>query len=186
MSLQVVDSGPSRFKAALGSLASTVNVITMRDAEGNPLGMTATAFTSVSADPLLILVCVHRSSRTYDHIARTRRFGVNILGSVAREISNHCARPGADKYLEPRWLAESRHWHSPALSGAVAFLDCDIDQDIAAGTHAVLVGAVRGIGLSSAANHEPLLHFRGAYRQLQPKAHYPRPRPLPVALEELT
>lgn len=186
MSLQAVESGPSRFKAALGSLASTVNVITMRDADGNPLGMTATAVTSVSVDPLLILACVHRSSRTYKHIACTRRFGVNILGSVAREISDYCARPGEHKYLDPRWLADSHDWHAPALSGAVAFLDCEIDQDIEAGTHAVLVGAVCGIGLSSAADHEPLLHFRGAYRQLQSRTHYPRPRPLPVALEELS
>jgi 3-hydroxy-9,10-secoandrosta-1,3,5(10)-triene-9,17-dione monooxygenase reductase component len=105
---------------------------------------------------------------------------------VAREISDYCARPGADKYLEPGWLARNPDWRTPALSGALAFLDCEMDQDVAAGTHAVLIGTVRGIGISSAAaHHEPLLHFRGAYRQLQAKAHYPRPRPLPITLEEL-
>lgn len=185
MGLQSVVSDPSGFRAALGSLAASVNVITMWDGEGKPLGMTATAFASVSVDPLLILVCVNRSTRTYEHIAETRRFGVNTLGSAAREISDHCARPGSDKYLRPEWLAQDPGWHAPALSGALTYLDCEIDQDITAGTHAVLIGRVHGIGLDAAAPHnEPLLHFRGTYRQLQPKTHHRRPRPLPIALEE--
>lgn len=186
MGLQPVESDAAGFKVALGSLAASVNVITMWDDQHNPLGMTATAFSSVSIDPLLVLVCVNRSTRTYDHITETRRFGVNILGSVAREISDYCSRPGADKYLNPQWLAQCPDWRTPALSGALAFLDCEVDKDVEAGTHAVLIGTVRGIGISSAsAHHEPLLHFRGAYRQLQTKAHHPRPRPLPIMLEEL-
>lgn len=187
MSLQTVESDPTGFKAALGSLASSVNVITMWDSQRKPLGMTATAFASVSVDPLLVLVCINRSTRTYEHIAETQRFGVNVLGSVAREISDYCSRPGGDKYLNPDWLSHSADWSSPALSGALAFLDCAIDQDIEAGTHAVLIGAVEGIGINAAAQeHEPLLHFRGTYRQLQSMAHYPRPRPLPIAMEDLT
>jgi len=187
MSLQTIESDPTGFKAALGSLASSVNVITMWDEIHKPLGMTATAFSSVSVDPLLVLVCINRSTRTYEYIAETRRFGVNVLGSVARDISDYCSRPGADKYLDPRWLSQSSDWHCPALSGALAFLDCEIDQNIEAGTHAVLIGAVRGIGLNaSAQEYEPLLHFRGAYRQMQSMTHYSRPRPLPITLEELT
>jgi flavin reductase (DIM6/NTAB) family NADH-FMN oxidoreductase RutF len=186
MGLQPVENDPEGFKAALGSLAASVNVITMWDDQHKPLGMTATAFSSVSVDPLLILVCVNRSTRTYDHIQKTRRFGVNILGWVAHEISDYCARPGADKQLKPAWLARHAGWRTPALSGALAFLDCETDQDVAAGTHAVLIGTVRGIGISSAAPHyEPLLHFRGAYRQLQANTHYRRPGPLPITLEEL-
>lgn len=185
MGLQPVEAGPGGFKAALGSLAVSVTVITLRDGEGRPLGMTATAFSSVSVDPLLILVCVNRSTRTYDHIAASGRFGVNVLGSVAREISDHCARPGADKVLRPDWLVARADWHSPALAGALAFLDCEVERDIHAGTHAVLIGRVHGIGLSTAGTqHEPLLHFRGAYRQLRARHHHPRPRPLPIALEE--
>ncbi len=185
MGLQPVASDPTGFKAALGSLAASVNVITMWEAGDRPLGMTATAFASVSVDPLLILVCVNRSARTYEHIAATGRFGVNTLGSAAREISDHCARPGSDKRLRGEWLARDPGWRTPALSGALAYLDCETEQDVAAGTHAVLIGRVRGIGLDAAApHHEPLVHFRGAYRQLQRGIHHPRPRPLPIALEE--
>ncbi|TNC26510.1 flavin reductase family protein [Amycolatopsis alkalitolerans] len=181
MGLHPVEAGPGAFKAALGSLAASVTVITLSGA-GRPLGMTATAFSSVSLDPLLILVCVNRSTRSYEHIAAAGRFGVNILGSAAREISDHCARPGADKALRPEWLAPEDGWRSPALAGALAFLDCAIERDVHAGTHAVLIGAVDGIGLG--ATHEPLLHFRGTYRQLRARNHHPRPRPLPITLEE--
>jgi flavin reductase (DIM6/NTAB) family NADH-FMN oxidoreductase RutF len=185
MSLRSVDRDETGFRAALGSVAASVNVITMWGENGQPLGMTATAFSSVSVDPLLVLVCINRSTRTYDHIAKAGRFGVNILGSTAHHISDYCSQPGSDKYLDSGWLAQAGEWQSPALSGALAFLDCQVDQDVTAGTHAVLIGSVEGIGLSSSAQQiEPLLHFRGGYRQLESLYEHPRPRPLPI-IEEL-
>ncbi len=186
MSLTCVETSQSSFRAALGSVAASVNVITMWDGDRRPCGMTATAFSSVSTDPLLVLVCINRATRTYEHVAAARRFGVNVLGSAAREISDYCSRPGGDKFLDEEWLADTETWHSPALSGALAFLDCRIDQEVQAGTHAVIIGSVEGIGLASLAQHfEPLLHFRGRYRQLDAFRQATAPRPLPIALEEL-
>ncbi|MFO7191230.1 flavin reductase family protein [Thermocrispum agreste] len=185
MTLQTVSVDANGFRAALGNFASSVNVITMTDDDGRPLGMTATAFSSVSIDPLLILVCINRSTRTYQHIAARRVFGVNILGAVARDISDYCARAGADKNLDPRWLVQHSQWRAPALGGALAFLDCEVEQDIPAGTHAVLIGAVRGIGLNPAASaHEPLVYFQGEYRPLLNRMRYPKPDDLPVLLAD--
>lgn len=181
MTLTHAELGPEGFRQALGSFASSVNVITMWGPESQPLGMTATAFSSVSVDPLLVLVCINRDSRTYKHIAATGRFGVNILGSAGRELSDYCARPGGDKVLDASWLHRAGGWHTPALTSALAFLDCAVDQDITAGTHAILIGAVNSVGLNSLADdQEPLVHFRGAYRRLHMLAHYPRPKPLPI------
>lgn len=186
MSLTPAGTSRASFRAALGSLAASVNLITMWDEDHRPLGMTATAFSSVSVDPLLVLVCINRAARTYDHVAAGGRFGVNVLGSAARDISDYCGRPGGDKVLDPGWLADTGTWRSPALSGALAFLDCRIEQEVEAGTHAVVIGAVEGIGLASPAQHfEPLLHFRGRYRQLDAVRTAAAPRPLPIALEEL-
>jgi flavin reductase (DIM6/NTAB) family NADH-FMN oxidoreductase RutF len=201
MSLTSAETGPASFKAALGSLAASVNVITLWDAGGRPLGMTATAFSSVSVDPLLVLVCINRATRTYDQVSAGERFGVNILGTDAREISDYCGRPGGDKVLEAGWLAGGGagtgadvgvgggDWNSPALSGALAFLDCRVDQEVQAGTHAVIIGAVEGIGLPEppgpGPHSQPLLHFRGRYRQLDRVRQAAAPRPLPIALEEL-
>lgn len=183
--LTAADLGPASFKAALGSLASGVNVITMRDSGGTPLGMTATAFSSVSIDPLLVLVCMNRSTRTYEHIARSGQFGVNILASGSQGVSDHCSRPGADKVLQPGWLCEGGY-QSPALSAALAFLDCRVDQDVTAGTHAVLIGEVQALGLSAQrADSDPLIHFCGAYRQLQPTPARVRLKPLPISPQEV-
>ena len=168
MSLHPVTPDGSGFRAALGSFTAGVNVISLREADGTPRGMTATAFSSVSAAPPLVLICVNRANRSYERIAQTGRFGVNILESAAREISDHCARPGSDKTLAGEWLSDRPEWHAPALAHALAFLDCEIEREIHAGTHAVLIAHVRGIGLG-ANDHlapEPLIHFRGAYRDL--------------------
>jgi flavin reductase (DIM6/NTAB) family NADH-FMN oxidoreductase RutF len=170
------------FRAALGRFASSVNVISIRDEEGVPLGMTATAFSSVSDDPLLVLICVNRDTRTYVRIARSGRFGVNMLGSTARAISDHCARPGSDKQLRAEWLSEDHGWVSPALRDALAFLDCEVDSETPAGTHAILVGRVRGIGL--AAHGDPLLYFGGRYQHIRAEVRYRRPAPLPVLGDE--
>lgn len=184
MSLSPIDVGIDGFKKVLGSTAASVNVITMRDPEGRAVGMTATAFSSVSADPLLVLVCINRATRTYEYARASGTFGVNILGTPGQRLSDYCSRPGGDKHLEQTWLTPHPEWLSPALRGALAFLDCEIDQDIQAGTHAVLIGRVRGIGIDHA-HDGPLLHFRGAYRQLQTTFARPRPLPLPItSLEE--
>lgn len=187
MSLEHFVASPDSFRAALGSFATSVNVITTRDDEGRPCGMTATAFSSVSVDPLLVLVCVNRTTRTYEYIAAGHKFAVNILGSQAREISDYCSRPGADKGLDPSWLATNDRWQSPSLSGALVVLDCELEQDISAGTHAVLIGQVLGIGMNrNYEDNEPLLHFRGAYRQMRMNAKTAHPKPLPIILEELS
>lgn len=187
MGLERQEVSPDSFRTALASFATSVNVITTWDGQGLPRGMTATAFSSVSVDPLLVLVCINRSARTYGYIARAGRFAVNILGSAAREIADYCARPGADKSLEPAWLAATDRWQSPALAGALVVLDCAVDQDLHAGTHAVLIGQVDGIGINRDYHHsEPLLHFRGAYHQLQKTVGTSRPKSLPIVLEELS
>lgn len=187
MSLQQHLANPDTFRAALGSFATSVNIITTLDSAGRPCGMTATAFTSVSTEPLLVLVCVNRDTRTYANIAARAMFAVNILGSHAQEISDYCARPGADKGLDPRWLNTDAPWRSPTLSGALVVLDCEIDQDIGAGTHAVLIGRVLAIGMNkNFENDEPLLRFRGTYRQLHMAAAARIPKPLPIILEDFS
>ena len=179
MSLDPAATDTDAFRAALGSFAAGVTVLTLRDADGAPQGMTATAFSSVSADSLLVLACVNRANRSYQHIAETRRFGVNILSAGARDISDHCACPGGDKTLAAEWLVERPEWHAPALADALAFLDCEVRQDVPAGTHAVLIARVHGIGVAGGdrPGSAPLIHFRGAYHELRdepPPASRPR------------
>src|SRR4029077_666457 len=83
------------FRNALGSFATGVTVITV-DYEGEVNGMTANAFSSVSLDPPLVLVCVDHRARTHAHLNRKKRFGVSVLAENLRVISESCAGPAQD------------------------------------------------------------------------------------------
>ena len=82
----------AEFRKAMGSFATGVTIITV-DFEDEVHGMTANAFTSVSLDPMLVLVCVDRSARTHAHLHAKKRFGVNVLAEHQRAISEYYARP---------------------------------------------------------------------------------------------
>src|SRR5438876_10646930 len=81
----------AEFREALGCFATGITVITV-DYEGQVQGMTANAFTSVSMDPLLVLVCVDHRARTHAHLHAKKRFGVNVLAEDQRAISEYYAR----------------------------------------------------------------------------------------------
>lgn len=152
------------FRRAMGSFASGVNVITVRDAAGEPHGMTATAFCSVSMEPPLVLICVNRDTRTYDLIVESGRFGVSMLSGGSTEVSNHCARPGADKRLPEDWLVDDDPSRTPVLASALVHADCSIHEQQEAGTHAVFIGQVEHVHFGEDA--DPLLYFKGSYRKL--------------------
>lgn len=167
MTLDIQQAKPETFRTALGSFASGVNVISVWDRRDRPYGMTASAFSSVSTNPLLVLICVDRSTRTYAEIRHRRRFGVNILSRDARDISEHCARPGADKVLRLGWLNEQTSGdRPPVLARAIAYLDVTLDRELEAGTHAVCLGSVTHVGVQRDADVVPLVYFRGRYHHL--------------------
>lgn len=158
----------SSFKAALASFAAGVCVITVRDESGRPSGMTATAFCSVSLEPLLVLVSLNRSTRTHRRVLSSGLFGVNVLGRQAQAVAEHCSRPGAQKLLATEWLADGDDTHhGPALAGALAYLDCEVYRHFPAGTHGIVIGLVRAIGLGDEEQSGvPLVHYRGGYCEL--------------------
>lgn len=154
-------------RRALGSFASGVGIVSTVDAEGSPVGMTATSFTALSFDPASVLVCVKRESRTRDHIALARRFAVNLLPAHAADVAMLCAVPGGSKTLPEEWLRESP-CASPVLRDAVSVVDCAVTDLLESGTHTIVIGVVTGVGLSTHRRaSEPLIHYRGAFRHLE-------------------
>src|SRR6204780_216851 len=83
---------PTEFRKAMGCFATGVTIITV-DLEGEVQGMTANAFSSVSLDPPLLLVCVDHSARTHAHLHAKKRFGVNVLAENQRGISEYYSDP---------------------------------------------------------------------------------------------
>jgi flavin reductase (DIM6/NTAB) family NADH-FMN oxidoreductase RutF len=154
------------FRTALGAFATGVTVVTTKGSE-HPYGLTANAFSSVSLDPPLVLVCVKRGSEGSESIERNGVFAVNVLGADQESISNYFAskdRPRgheAFKEIAHRRAASG----SPILHGAAAFLDCRLAASHVAGDHVIFIGEVMGLSVDPGVR--PLLFHHGQYRRLQ-------------------
>ena len=153
----------AEFRQALGSFATGITVITL-DSEGEVHGMTANAFTSVSLDPMLVLVCVDQRASTHAHLHAKKRFGVNVLAESQRVISEYYARPGRthDRAAEEAGATFDRTKHgTPVLHGALAYLECKLHSAQDAGDHTIFIAEVEDVVVRDG---RPLLYFESKYR----------------------
>src|SRR3984957_13354912 len=154
----------SEFRQAMGHFATGVTVVTSIADDGEPVGTTASAVTSLSLDPPLVLVCFDRASLTLQAIRSHGAFVVNVLAAPQKQLSANFARRG----LSAAWDGV-RHrpgpTGSPRLHGVLAALECTVENRLPGGDHEIVIGRVRDIetGDESAA---PLLYFRGSYLPL--------------------
>ena len=148
----------------MGAFATGVTIITV-DLEGEVHGMTANAFTSVSLDPMLVLVCVDHSTRTHAHLHAKKRFGINVLCEDQRSVSEYYARPERiHEHAAEAGATFDRTSHgTPVLHGALAYLECRLQSAQEAGDHTIFIGEVEEVVLRDG---EPLLFFRGKYRKV--------------------
>lgn len=158
----------AEFRKAMGSFATGVTVITV-DYEGQVHGMTANAFTSVSLDPLLVLVCVDHRARTHTHLHARKRFGVNVLAEDQRAISEYYALPtqaneSAEKKAGARF--DRTNHGTPVLRGALAYLECHLHSAEDAGDHTIFIAEVEDVVVRDG---DPLVYFRATYRQIGPE-----------------
>lgn len=155
----------AEFRTALGYFSTGVTVITV-DRDGAVHGMTANAFTSVSLDPLLVLVCVDQKARTHAHLHARQRFGVNVLAQNQQIISEYYARPAAThQHAEQEAGAHfDRTSHgTPVLRGALAYLECHLRSTHEAGDHTIFIAEVEDLVVRQG---DPLLYFRGKYHSI--------------------
>ena len=132
---------------------------------GSIFGMTANAFTSVSLNPMLILVCVDERARILPMLHKRRRFGISVLKQSQQGVSEYFAQPEQDAEAERR-LALRYRWTPegvPVLEDAVAQLSCSVVATHVAGDHTIIVGKVEDAEIQGG---EPLLFFRGEYRHI--------------------
>lgn len=152
------------FRITLGHFATGVTVVSVeQDSEIH--GMTANAFCSVSLDPPLVLVCVDHKARTHAHLHARKRFGVNILASNQRAISEYYALPIPDhREAEKIGARFDRTAHgTPVMRGALAYLECKLHSSQDAGDHTIFIAEVEEVVVRKG---EPLLYFQGDYRSL--------------------
>lgn len=153
------------FRRALSHFASGVTVVTTLDAAGRPVGLTASAFTSVSLTPPLVLVCVAHSAQSYPAMREAGRFAVNILAAGQEPLSQRFATSGdgAEKFAGLGWRQGALG--VPLLDGTLAHLECRTAHAYPGGDHTIFVGQVEAACCAADAP-EPLLYFRGRYGRL--------------------
>ncbi len=151
------------FRHAMGHFATGVTIVTSIGVDGEPVGTTANAVTSLSLDPPLLLVCFDRSSFTLQAVREHGAFVVNVLGAPQRHLSANFARRG----LAATWDDVRHHagpTGSPRLDGVLAALECTVHERLPGGDHEIIVGRVREVETN--ANAAPLLFWRGGYGSL--------------------
>jgi flavin reductase (DIM6/NTAB) family NADH-FMN oxidoreductase RutF len=153
---------PDLFRSVLGRFATSVTVLSARDANGADHGMTVSAFSSVSLNPPLVLACVDKTASIYDILFKTDDIGISILSDKQEECSRRFAEKDADRFDA---LEIQRGVSGVALlKNAHAHLECRIVARHDGGDHTIFVAAVEQ---AVALGGHPLLYYRGGYAQLE-------------------
>jgi flavin reductase (DIM6/NTAB) family NADH-FMN oxidoreductase RutF len=148
-----------QFRRVMGSFASGVTVTTVMGEDGVPRGFTASAVTSLSLEPRLLLVCVNQKSTSLKLIQDVGLFGVNILAADQQEIAQQFATQGEDRFAGVRWR-RGAETGAPVIDGSLAYAECKLAGTAQGGDHVILMGEIVG---GDAHEAEPLLYFRGRY-----------------------
>jgi flavin reductase (DIM6/NTAB) family NADH-FMN oxidoreductase RutF len=149
---------PDEFRNALSRFASGVTVVTTRDNAGRFHGITVSAFSSVSLEPPLILICIEKATASHQAFHESGIFVVNVLSSEQREVSEHFASPAADKFEGAEHTIGSLDL--PVLAGCVATLECRVKNTFDGGDHTIMLASVES---TSVEDGDPLVYFRGTY-----------------------
>ena len=152
---------PAQFRQLLGRFATGVSVVTTRDPQGRPIGMTASSVASVSLDPPLLLVSVSREHDMHPALKAAPRFVLNVLAADQEEISRRFAAEHPDRF-DGIGYHETRQG-IPVLDGVLASIECEKQAEAPGGDHTVFFGLVTG---GSVTDRSPLLYYRGGYAGL--------------------
>lgn len=153
---------PAHFRRVLGCHATGVAAITAMGADGAPVGMAVTSFSSISLDPPLVAFCPDKTSSTWPQIAAAGRFAVNLLAADQEAVCRSLASRGGDKFAGvPHWVSGTG---VPVIEGAVATIECAVHAVLEGGDHWIVLGRVLALDASEQA--EPLLFFRSGYARV--------------------
>jgi len=149
------------FRDAMGRFASGVTVITTHD-DGVDFGAAASAVSSLSDEPPMILICLNVTSTTAQAIQRSGVFAVNVLSEDSAPIAQRFASKGDDKFKSVPF--ERGHAGEPLLSGSIAQFEVDVEETVRGGTHLVFLGRVRKV---TSLPGNPLAYFRGSFGRME-------------------
>ncbi len=145
----------------MASLPTGVTIVATSGPDG-PAGATANAVTSLSVEPMLMLACLDRGSRTLLAVQAANHFGISVLHAGQEPIARAFATkaPVAEKWAGVAW---SDRDGIPAIDDSLAWIACELRDVVAAGDHVIVTGEVRDLATGEGA---PLVFHGGEYRPL--------------------
>ncbi len=154
---------PENFRSALGYYATGITIVTARGINGDPVGMTANSFASVSLDPPLVLWSIDSSAPEAEGFLAATHYAVHFLRQDQQQLSHTFSDHSIDKFAGIS--IEKGIDDLPLLNDYSVRLQCEVMNRHEEGDHVILIGQVLDVNIEAA---EPLLFFSGGYRRLQP------------------
>ena len=145
----------------MAHFATGVTVVTTRDGAGSPFGLTVNAFTSLSLNPPLVVVCIDKAAQCYSCFEESKVFAVNVLSEDQEELSRRFATKGIEKFGEIKWHRGENN--VPLLDGSIGTIECKIVNSYEGGDHTIYLGEIVS---AKATEDRPLLFFKGKYHRL--------------------
>jgi flavin reductase (DIM6/NTAB) family NADH-FMN oxidoreductase RutF len=152
---------PNELRRVMGHFATGVTIITTISKSGQPYGLTANAFTSVSLNPPLLLVSVDKKAESYPFFEESKVFTVNFLAEDQETLSRKFAVSGGDKFTGVAFRTGANG--VPILEGSLAYLECKVYASYEGGDHMLFLGEIEQ---AETRDVKPLLFYRGGYRSL--------------------
>lgn len=147
------------FRAALGMFATGVTIVTARTADGQPIGLTANSFNSVSLDPPLVLWSLAQAAASLPAFRAGSHYAINVLAADQRDLAERFALKGADRWAGV--ASSTGIGGAPLLTGAAATFECFNRSRYEEGDHLIFVGEVERCGWREGAS--PLLFHGGRF-----------------------
>lgn len=157
--------GPQELRRVCARFATGVAIATAPGHDGEPCGLTVNSFTSVSAVPPLVLICIDYRASVLSHFRASSWFGVNILSAEQQALSDRFATCTEDRFEGIEW-SRGQVTGVPLIDGSIGTMECCVSQVVEAGDHAVFFGEVVAAWCSDV---DPLVYFRSTYRGLLPR-----------------
>ena len=151
----------NELRRVMGHFATGVTVITTVSKTGEPYGLTANAFSSLSLEPPLLLVCVDKKAESYPHFEESKVFTVNILSDSQEALSRRFAVSGGDKFQNVAYHMGANG--APIIDGNIGYIECKLYAGYDGGDHTIYLGEIQQAETRDA---KPLVFFRGGYRAL--------------------
>lgn len=154
------------YKEVMGNYPTGVTIVTTRDEEKRPVGLTVNSFASVSLDPLLILWSIDHRVSSLEAFRSSDKFAVHVLAGNQQELCESFASKGADRFSHCKW--QNSLQNLPILEDTFAVLQCKTFNRVEAGDHTILIGEVIDIEVQ---DKEPMLYHRRHFAPIPAEFH---------------